>query len=57
MGEKDGFAFDNTLNHLQIMNANSRNKNNAVAVINNAGHSFKDRGQELAKTILNFIKE
>lgn len=57
MGEKDSFAFGNTLDHLQTINANSKNKNNVVAVIDNAGHTFRNREQELANTILNFVKE
>lgn len=57
MGENDGYAFGNTLKHLQKINENSKNKNNIIKVINNCGHTFKDKSKELFNVILKFIKE
>ncbi len=57
MGKNDGFAFGNTLNHLQTINENSKNKNNVIAVIENAGHTFRNKEQELARVILEFVKQ
>lgn len=56
MGENDSFAHKNTLNHLQTINNNSKNKNNVVVVVNNCGHTFKNAEQNLAQAILNFVK-
>lgn len=56
MGENDSFAFGDTLNHLQTINTNSKNKNNTVAVIENCGHTFRNKEQELACTILKFVQ-
>lgn len=56
MGEKDSYAKGDTLNHLQIINENSKYQNNVVKVINDCGHTFKNKSSELAKEILDFLK-
>ena len=56
MGEKDGFAFNNAANHLQTINQNSKNKNNKIRIINDCGHTFADKEEELANEILTFIQ-
>lgn len=55
MGEKDGFAFSNTLNHLEKINQNTKNKNNVISVIEDTGHTFRGKEKNLAQVILNFI--
>jgi len=58
MGDKDGFAYGNTLNHLSTINKNTKYKDNVVKVIENCGHTFKNKKAfELAKSILDFVKE
>ena len=56
MGKSDSFAFGNALSHLQTINENSKNKNNIVVVIENSGHTFRNKEKELAQVILNFVK-
>ncbi len=57
MGENDGFAYGNTLKHLQAINENSKNKNNVIKVIKNCGHTFKNKSFELSTEILDFVKD
>lgn len=57
MGQNDGYAFGNTLKHLQTINENSKNKNNVIEVIENCGHTFKNKSQDLSMAILKFIRE
>lgn len=57
MGEEDGYGNGDTFKHLQTINENSKSKNNVVKVIDNCGHSFRGKENELAQTILEFIKE
>lgn len=57
MGEKDSFAFGDAISHLQMINSNSKNKINIIAVIKNTGHTFKDKEKNLAKIILEFVKQ
>ena len=57
MGENDSFAYGNTLKHLQTINENSKNKDNIIKVIENCGHTFKNKNYELSKAILEFVKE
>ena len=57
IGENDSFVYDNAYNHLQIINKNSKNKNNIIKVIKDCGHTFKNKSQELSRTILEFVKE
>lgn len=57
MGERDSFAFGDTLNHLQTINNNSKYKNNVVKVIEGCGHTFWGKEKELAQAIINFVKE
>lgn len=57
MGENDSFAYGNTLKHLQTINENSKNKDNIIKVIQNCGHTFKNKNYELSKAILEFVKE
>lgn len=57
MGENDGFAYGNTLKHLQTINVNSKNKNNVIKVIKNCGHTFKNKSFELSTEILDFVKD
>jgi len=56
MGRNDGFAFGNALGHLQAINENSKHKNNVIAVVENCGHTFKSKEQDIAQVILNFVK-
>ncbi len=56
MGENDSFAYGNTLKHLQTINENSKNKDNIIKVIENCGHTFKNKSYELSKAILEFVK-
>lgn len=57
MGENDSFSYGNTLKHLQTINENSKNKDNIIKVIQNCGHTFKNKNYELSKAILEFVKE
>ena len=57
MGENDSFAYGNTLKHLQTINENSKNKDNIIKVIENCGHTFKNKNYELSKALLEFVKE
>ncbi len=57
MGEKDSFAFGDAQKHLQMINDNSKSKNNTVRVVESAGHTFRNKEKELAQTILEFVKE
>ncbi len=57
MGEKDSFAFGDAQKHLQMINNNSKSKNNIVRVVESAGHTFRNKEKELAQTILEFVKE
>lgn len=56
MGEKDSFAFGDTLNHLQTINTNSKKQNNVVTVIEDCGHTFRNKERELAYAILKFVQ-
>ncbi len=56
MGEKDSFAFGNTLSHLKTINENSKYKNNVISVIDNTGHTFRNKEKELANFILEFVR-
>lgn len=56
MGEKDEFAFGNTLYHLQTINQNSQNRSNVVKVIQNADHNFINKEFKLVQEILNFLQ-
>jgi pimeloyl-ACP methyl ester carboxylesterase len=57
MGEKDGYAFGNTLKHLEIMKSNTKSKDAAIKVVENCGHTFRGKEKQLAKVILDFVKE
>ena len=57
MGQKDGFAKQNTQKHLEIINQFSRNKDNIIKVIEDAGHTFRGKEVDLSNVIINFVKE
>jgi len=57
MGEKDGFAKGNTQKHLETIFDYSKNKNNAIKVVANCGHTFKNKEKELSKYIVDFVKK
>ncbi len=57
MGENDKFGNGDTFKHLKTINENSRYKNNVIKVIKDCGHSFRGKENELAQTILEFVKE
>lgn len=58
MGEKDGFAHGDTKKHLEIINENSYNKKNKIAVVKGAGHTFKNETtKEFTKIVINFVKK
>ena len=57
MGEKDGFAFGDAKHHLETINNNSKHKNNKIKVIENCGHTFSGKEEELAEAILTFAKQ
>ena len=57
MGEKDGFAKGNTQKHLETIYDYSQNKNNAIKVVANCGHTFKNKEKELSKFIVDFVKK
>ena len=56
MGEKDGFAFNDTIKHLETIKENTKTKNSVVKVIENCGHTFRNKEKELAQVILDFVK-
>lgn len=56
MGEKDGFAFGDTIKHLETIKENTKTKKSIVKVIENCGHTFRNKEKELAKVILDFVK-
>lgn len=56
MGEKDGFAFGDTIKHLETIKENTKTKKSVVKVIENCGHTFRNKEKELAKVILDFVK-
>lgn len=56
MGEKDDFAFGDTFKHLEIIKENTKTKKSVVKVIENCGHTFRNKEKELAKVILDFVK-
>ena len=57
MGQKDGFAKQNTQRHLETINQYSKNKDNIIRVIENTGHTFRNKEVELSKIIINFVKQ
>ena len=57
MGSKDSFAYGDTKNHLNIINKNSKYKNNKLVVIENAGHTYRNTELELAQEIISFVKD
>lgn len=56
MGEKDRYAFGDTLSHLQTINTNSKKKNNVVTVVEDCGHTFRNKERQLAYAILKFVQ-
>ncbi len=56
MGQNDGFAFGNTLSHLQTIAKNSSAKSNVIKVIEKCGHTFRNKEKELSKVILEFTE-
>ena len=56
MGQKDGYAKQNAQKHLETINQFSKNKNNDIKVIENTGHTFRNKEVELSKTIIDFVK-
>jgi alpha/beta superfamily hydrolase len=56
MGQKDGFAKQNTKRHLETINQYSKNKDNVIKVIENTGHTFRNREIELSKIIIDFVR-
>ena len=56
MGEKDGFAFNDTAKHLQIIKENAKNKDSAYKVVEGCGHVFRGGEAELAQIVLDFVK-
>ena len=56
MGEKDDFAFNDTIKHLETIKENTKTKNSVVKVIENCGHTFRNKEKELAQVILDFVK-
>ena len=57
MGQKDGFAKQQTQRHLETINQYSKNKDNDIKVIENTGHTFRNKEVELSKAIIDFVKE
>ena len=55
MGQKDGFAKQNTKKHLETINQYSKNKDNTIKVIENTGHTFRNKEIELSKAIIEFV--
>ena len=56
MGQKDGFAKQDALKHLKIINQFSKNKDNIINVIEDAGHTFRNKEIELSNSIIKFVK-
>lgn len=56
MGENDMFSNKNALKHLNTINNNSKYKNNEIKVIEGTGHTYKNKENELAKLIIEFVK-
>jgi len=56
MGQKDSFAKSDAENHLNIINRHSRKNDNVVKVIENTGHTFRNKEDVLAQIVLEFVK-
>ena len=56
MGGKDDFAFNDTIKHLETIKENTKTKNSVVKIIENCGHTFRNKEKELAQVILDFVK-
>lgn len=56
IGEKDSFAKKNSQKHLETIYRYSDNESNIIKVIENTGHTYRNKEIELAKIILEFIK-
>ena len=57
MGQNDGYAKRNGKKHLQVIYENSGNKDNIARVIEDTSHTFRNKEKELAKVIIDFVKE
>ena len=56
MGEKDGYCKQNAQKHLDIINQYSKNQDNIVKVIENTGHTFRNKEIDLSNVIIDFVK-